>query len=405
MKGNYYDEKRYLCLLEQIRYYERLDLLVKVALSAVLLLVLLYLRSFWLAFSFFVILLAAKGSAWLFAKALRYALKKWCSGFFYKLNLDSSAEDKLGRYSLAEIRSWIDELCRELSVTRPVELLVYESKHANAFASEERWLGLLMRNRMGLLANVFHLLDAGELKAVIAHELGHHKHFPKVGVIVQLLIPALSDRPSYRQCLEHLSDWCAAKLIGVVPAANALIKVYHRGHLIHEISRGLAYVQKDFKIGLAGAAEFQEIANTVIPHRLKATESLDKHMAEIIDRYFEKRSGSFKGIGKSYVEKYRKDKGVKLERYLVKSRYRFIDWRIFDNRIKDNTLDELELENLYLHLKNARDAELFPSYAIKDKKWEKWQSHPPLRERLLFIIEASAPAPEAESAKVCPAHQ
>ena len=135
MKGNYYDEKRYLCLLEQIRYYERLDLLVKVALSAVLLLVLLYLRSFWLAFSFFVILLAAKGSAWLFAKALRYALKKWCSGFFYKLNLDSSAEDKLGRYSLAEIRSWIDELCRELSVTRPVELLVYESKHANAFAS------------------------------------------------------------------------------------------------------------------------------------------------------------------------------------------------------------------------------------------------------------------------------
>lgn len=395
MKGNYYDEKRYLRMLEHVRHYENLDLLLKVLFSAFLLWTLWAVRSIWLALSLFTILLALKGLAWLWGRMLRRFFKEWNRGFFCKLDIDASADQKLGRYSLSEVRSWIEEICRELKVAKPVELLVYESKWANAFASQESWFGLLMQNRIGLLTNVFHILDAGELKAVIAHEIGHHKHRPRVGLLVQLLIPAISDRPAYRQCLEYLSDWCAAKVVGVAPAANALIKIYHRGYLIHEISKGLGYVQKEFKIGLAGAAEFQEIADAVIPHRLAAGETLDKYMAQIIDRYFEKRSQSFKGVGKSYVGKFRKENSSQLEWALAESRHKFIDWRIFDDRIKDNTLDELELENLYLHLKKNQDAELFPNYAKKNKTAVKWLSHPPLPERLIFIVEATAPAHQA----------
>jgi hypothetical protein len=392
MSCGYYDEKRYADLMETINFYERIDLLVKLIFSVALFLILFFVGALWLTLLVFAALAAIKAAKWLFVKVMGYAVKKWWGGLAYKLASELRDDKKIGRHTLQQVRIWIDEICTELKVAKPSELLVYESKQANAFASQDRWMGLLLRNRIGLLTNVFHLLDSQELKAVIAHEIGHHKHYPSAGLVPQLLIPILTDKLNYRCCLEHLSDWYAAKTSGIIPTANALIKLYHRGHLMCEISKGLAYVQEDFKIGLAGIAEFREIADEVIPDRLKPDENLDKYMARIIERYFEKRSSSLKGVGKSHVEKYRRDKSIKTERRVLRSRHKIIDWRIFDNRIKDNTLDEQELESLYLRLKQNPDIRLFFSYIPKYKELEKWLSHPPLRERLIFIMEAVPPA-------------
>lgn len=392
MNGRYYDKEQLPKLLDHIRFYERVDLAIKLALPAALFLILLWVNSIWLVVLLLLLFLTVETAAWLVTQLLHYAWKRWFCQAIYDLSAASPPSEKIGRYSLAQVRSWIDELCSKLDLRKPAELVIYESKYANAFASQERWIGLLRQNRIELFSNMFYLLDLDEFRAVIAHELGHHKHFPKVSLITQLLIPALAGRPVYRQCLEYLSDWYAADSVGLIPAANALIKIHHRRHLITEISRGLAFVQKDFNIGITGAIEFQQIAADVIPHDFRATEKLDKHIAEIIDRYFEKRSPALRGTGKDYAAKFRKDPDIKLERQALKFRYKFIDWRIFDNRIKDNTLDEQELEELYLYLKNNQNVQLFSSDVIKDPQLEKWVPHPSLRDRLIFLVEAAAPA-------------
>ena len=392
MKREYYDKEHHSNLLKNIQFYSRVDLLIKLSVSLVVFISLLFVGSLWLAIAVFAVLAAVKAAGWIFIKTLQFVLKKWFGALTYKIGANLFSGEQIGNFRLKQVDEWVAEICREIGVSTPAELLVYDSKYANAFASQERWVGLVMRNRVVLLTNIFHLLNEEELKAIIAHEIGHHQHYPDIGVLPQILIPWLTDRPSYRWSLEHLSDWYAAKIIGVVPTANALIKVHHRGHLMREIGKGLEYVQKDFKIGLAGISEFQEIVNDVIPDKIRPDENLDKYMERVVDKYFERRSPKMKGVGRTHVEKYRRES--KTERRVLKSRHKLLDWRIFDARVRDNNLDGQELEVLYLHLKENQNVRFFFSYIMKNSELEKWSSHPPLRERITFIVEAVEPVSE-----------
>lgn len=390
MRGKYYHKEHYSNLLRDIRLFNCVDLLIKYSVSLIIFIVLLYIGSLWLAIAFLTGLAVLKLFGWLFITGLRYVLKKWYGAAIYSIFGNQKESVKIGNYRVKQIKEWIIQICTELQVLKPVELIIYDSKYANAFASQERWFGLMKRSRVALLSNLFSLLNEDELKAILAHEVGHHKHFPNVGILAQILVPYLMNRPSYRWLLEHLSDWYAANTVGVVPTVNALIKIYHRGHLISEINKGLEYVQRDFKIGLAGIAEFQEIANDVIPDKIRPDEDLEKYIVRVIDKYFERRSPKLRGIGKTHVKKYR-DETI-TEPNVGRSKYKLIDWRTFDARIKDNYLDEDELEDLYLHMKNDEKVCFFLTYIPKHAGLEKWSSHPPLRERIIFIVEASVPA-------------
>lgn len=389
MKACYYNPDSYASVTRQLKSYHTIDLLVKITIGFVIFVILVSLASLRLSLVLLITLVTLK---FLGRKLIKLILFLRYGGFHqtsYPLGLSpSQVVYRLGKYDFNTVSRWIAECCEKMTMPIPSQLVVYDSKYPDAFAWREGFWFFTKSKEIHVLSSMFDILNEDELKAVLCHELAHLKsYYPQVNPFIQFLMLAVFHTNSYRWCLEYLADHAAAEIAGVAPTVNALIKTYHRGHLIQEIWKRIEYVRKEFKIGPEGVQEMNAILEKTLPIDLKNETEISPYVERVIDEYFVKRSRKFKGIGSEYAHKYREANPTCKANILKK--YHIINWTVFDNKIRNNYLEEEELEDLYLYLKGNQNARLFFSYIIENEEHEKFSSHPPLRERIVFIVESA----------------
>lgn len=64
--------------------------------------------------------------------------------------------------------------------------------------------------------------------------------------------------------------------------------------------------------------------------------------------------------------------------------------KLYLSLLRDNHLNLDELRDLYAHLKENPSTHFFYTFALETHRRKKWASHPALRERIIFIMEAAA---------------
>lgn len=386
-KNNTTKENSYKSTLIKSRIFEIVNFSFRLIFFAFCILIPIYLKS---TILFFIII-----AAYILLKLLGKLIKFIIKTFYFKntnqevIEFESLTRKRktLGKFKYKQVHEWIIELCKRMNVKYPKTVSIYDTKQANAFAEKQKYWIFFTKNNIHLYSNLFHILSEDELKAIIAHELGHFKNYRKNISILWIIPPLIFFLFKYIRLQEYLADYYAAKFVGTVPTANALIKIYHRGHMINEVLNRIYFLQQRFNFSNIAILEMNKNLEKLLPHNLKDEKELIPYVEKIIDSYFSIRSEKFEGIGKEFGDKYKKAKRKEIKK--IRDVYDIVDWKAFDNRIKDNFLDEEELSDLYKYLKGNLNARFFISYIFQNKKMERFSSHPSLRDRIIFITETN----------------
>ncbi|WP_432408473.1 zinc metalloprotease HtpX [Wukongibacter sp. M2B1] len=121
---------------------------------------------------------------------LQFLLGPWIIDTIYKVELDDPRiydnPDLIYNNISSEIIDFIENTCKEVGIPKP-KIGVIDDGNPNAFT-----YGHIPRNaRLVLTTGITEVLDEEELKSVIAHEIGHIKHYDFIAMMVVSLIPMI----------------------------------------------------------------------------------------------------------------------------------------------------------------------------------------------------------------------
>ena len=282
----------------------------------------------------------------------------------------------LGEYSREEIEQLIQETADKMETKVPKAVFLYPSKLANAF--------VILRGRklLALYSNILHILNKEELTAVLGHELAHLKYgcYPFPVLFALLLFTKFELFLKVLQANEYMADYYSAKYNGLLPMVNSLLKVYSRTQFVVDILDHLEFFKQAYGIPDEADPYLISLVEERLPHIFRGEKPLAYYASEVVQKCVRKR-----GIGQ--FMRMRFDQTIKevQRRHKWKEQYEKINWETFDNHIKDLWIDEVELQEMYCQLKRNEAYRLFiPSSDEKDKI----RTHPLLRERIIFLIEA-----------------
>jgi Zn-dependent protease with chaperone function len=285
----------------------------------------------------------------------------------------------LGKFSREEIEQLIQETADNMKMKVPKAVFLYPSKLANAF--------VILRGRklLALYSNILHILNKEELTAVIGHELAHLKYgcYPFPVLLALLLFTKFDLFFKVLQANEYMADYYSAKYNGLLPMVNSLLKVYSRTQFVVDILDHLEFFKQAYGIPDEADPYLISLVEERLLHIFRGEKPLAYYASEVVQKCIRKR-----GIGQ--FMRMRFDQTIKevQRRHKWKEQYEKINWETFDNHIKDLWIDEVELQEMYCQLKRNEAYRLFiPSSEEKDKN----RTHPLLRERIIFLIEALKP--------------
>ncbi|MBI3323891.1 MAG: M48 family metalloprotease [Candidatus Omnitrophica bacterium] len=278
----------------------------------------------------------------------------------------------LGRFTRTEIYRVLKELSNRMGFLIDPGLFVFD-KHkaeANAFYTSIVDHHTKME-KIVLHRNLLFILDAGELRAVIAHELGH---------MIQPW-PLVFRSARYSKSCELLADYNNALVYaGLLPTVNALIKIYARKDYLSALWEKAQELLLESGFQLESIDELAVKADAHIRHgELGEREGEDE--AERLVRRIMKRSTP--GPRTRWQR-------AKLKMNLLKVR-QLRRWRKqrkthlptqFTRFYSDHHIDKGKFEVLVQRLSGDKKSDLFvPALPRTQRK----ASHPSLRERLLFL--------------------
>jgi Zn-dependent protease with chaperone function len=311
-------------------------------------------------------------------------------------------DKRFGKYTAADILDIVDDQCRKMNVTSVKAVYVTESKLANLMTTDVILFKPFRYSVIIIFSNSLDILNRSELTAVIGHEVAHVKnydswHLGLVGSPTQIMawavfllilsIPFGSTNTYFIlyillilllfyfilriavnrmvQYCEYLADYTSAKVNGIIPVVNGLIKLGQRWDTIvafqHEFQRRFR-LDKEIKY----STDFNK--------------KLAKELENVVDP-----DEAIK-VAKRMVEEYggeeipKPPQAQEFEFYKPK----IIDWRKYDNHIRDYSLDCIELDQLVHDLKNTPHAQLF-KYASSSNLVNLFKNHPEFRSRIIFL--------------------
>ena len=346
--------------------------------------------------------------------------------FFFAGNselLKDVKSNKIGRYKKNKIIKLWDKIIKENFEDNEEIPSIYliEGVGNNAFVINSLLLNFIKGfNSIKISKELFDYLSIDELKAIIAHEIGHFKKYISIAdrvpfipfsfsilvtyISIAFLFPVFSIEALvvyfvcliiiniiitypfkiFRKDVEFLSDLYAANKYGKLNTINALIKIYQMDNI--DILVNLEIVKFMMQSKHMKVKDFQRIKRK-IDRRLHKKRYDEKLIKDQVVKYL-------KGMKFSNKQKLSKDEIKQRNRVLevyIKSiskllTSKIIDWDDIDNHIKDARIDSVEYKGFIETLKNNPELQLFrtPDDNIKKMKFAK---HPALRERILFIAQ------------------
>jgi Zn-dependent protease with chaperone function len=315
-------------------------------------------------------------------------------------------DEKFGKYTAGEILRIIDDQCKKMDVTSVKRVYVMESSSSNAMTTDVFLFRPIRFSVLVIFSNVFEIMKKDELKALIGHEVAHVRNYdswylglvgnptlmmlfvliillqsipywsyhPKVilTIFITLIIFYALLRPMVKRLMrycEYFADYTSAKVNGLIPTTNALIKL---GQRIDTLIAFQGEFQRRFRLDnkLSSNAKFYKKLNE------KLKDVVDPDRAIKIARELVKEFGGEERRGV-------KPKVSGFEFFSPK----IIDWRDYDNHIRDYRLDYVELDQFVSDLKDSPQARLF-KHASYGRFISLFQTHPRIRDRIIFLWEA-----------------
>lgn len=328
---------------------------------------------------------------------------------------------KIGRYNKNKIIKLFDMIIKENFEENEEIPSIYLIKDVggNAFVINSLLLNFIKGfNAIIISRELFDCLNIDELKAIIAHEIGHFKKYISIAdripfipflfsvlsayilITFQVSTSSIATVIAYLFCfiiirtittwsfkifkkdVEFLSDLYSANKYGKLHTVNALIKLYQMNNmdilLNLEISKFMIQ-SKHLKI-----KDIQRIQR-----KLKRRLHKKRYDEKIIKGQIAKYLKNMKFSNKRKLSKVEtKLRNNALEGYIENISKlledKTIDWHDIDNHIKDARIDSVEYDGLIETLKNNPELQLFRTPNDNIKKM-KFGTHPALRERILFI--------------------
>ncbi len=328
---------------------------------------------------------------------------------------------KIGVYQKKNIIRLCDEIIKDNFNPHEEIPSVYIVRNIgnNAFAINSLLLNCIKTlNSITLSRELFQYLNVHELKAVIAHEIGHFKRYipiykritfiPFVFIVLiayqttTVLLPALGvpafllylvsfylihrvmtlPFKLFKQDVEFLSDLYAANKYGKLNMVNALIKIYQMNNLdilLHlEISN---FVMASSQIGTKDIPQIAWAIKRKLSKKIY-DENLIKNEIGIQLKKIKPRNQ--KNLSAHQIK--RRNRALKkYQKNLLKLlQHKTIDWDDVDNHKRDGRIDAVEYDGLIEILENNPELQLFKTPKDNIRKM-KLETHPALRERILFV--------------------
>lgn len=278
--------------------------------------------------------------------------------------------------------------------------------------------GIKHLNAITLSQELFDVLNIEEIRAIIAHEIGHFKHYMSLakrlavfpflffiltaycltallipvvhipGVVVYILCFVLMKFlvtwpfQVFQHDIEFLSDLYAAQQYGKLTMVNALIKLYQMNNVEMLLNMEIAKCMLN-----NDRVEMKDMES--LRGRVKKTLSKKIYDESLIARQirtqFQKMSWAHK---QPLSEDARKKRDKTLQDYLTRlshmRNYRTIPWDDVDHHTRDGRIDIVEYDGLIEVLKSHPELQLFNTPQDNIRKM-KFRTHPTLRERILFL--------------------
>ena len=328
---------------------------------------------------------------------------------------------KIGKYSKNKIIEICEEIIKENFENNEEIPSIYVVKGIgyNAFVMNSLLLDFIKKyNSITISKELFDDLDIDELKAIIAHEIGHFKRYipianrvpfipflfcvsiayisaayfvPALGFLTFIIylacfiiIRKIMSYPFkiFRKDVEFLSDLYSANKYGKLNAINALIKLYQMDNmnalLNLEISKSV--MQSKYLI----INDIEKIKRK-IKRKLRGKVYDEKLIKDQAVKYLKKmKFKNKKKLSENEIEKRNKTLEEYIKYVSKQLDNKIINWDDIDNHVKDSKIDSIEYEGFIETLKNNPELQLFrtPDDNIKKMKYD---THPALRERILFM--------------------
>ncbi len=314
-------------------------------------------------------------------------------------------DKKFGKYTAGEILDIVDEQCKKQKVKSVKRVYIMTSSSSNAMTMDVILFEPIRYSVIILFSNMMEIMNKDELSAVIGHEVAHVSNYDSwyltlvanpaavmifalliwfesipfgvrvpqyiIGALLVVFIFYIVIRPVINRAnryFEYFADFSSAKVNGLIPMVNALIKLGQRHDTLIAFQHEF---QRRFRV------------DEIKKDRTKFYQKLNEELKGIIDpdRAVEMARKLVKEYGGS--EKELKKEFGDFEFFKPK----IIDWREYDTHIRDYSLDFIELNQLISDLKESPQARLF-KYASTNRFVALFQTHPRFRERILFLWES-----------------
>ncbi len=328
---------------------------------------------------------------------------------------------KIGVYTKEKIIRLCDETIKENFNPHEEIPSVYIVRNIgnNAFAINSLLLNCIKTlNSITISRALFQYLNVHELKAVIAHEIGHFKRYipiykritfipfffivlitylttavllPVLGIpaftlylISFYLIHRVMTLPFklFKKDVEFLSDLYAANKYGKLYMVNALIKIYQMNNL--DILLSLEISNFVMQSSQFKTKDIPTLAGTIKRNLSKKIYDEDLIKNEIGIQLKKIKPRKLKTLSANQIKK----RNRALKRYqknlLKLLNHKTIDWDDVDNHQRDGRIDAIEYEGLIETLENNPELQLFKTPKDNIRKM-KFGTHPALRERILFV--------------------
>jgi len=357
---------------------------------------------------------------------------------FSGIPLDKIDEKTLGRFSIHQIRTMVDDIIKNMGKSNAEKPSVYiiKSAQANAMSINSYFFNKSpYKNAIYLNSILFLSLNEKELKAIITHELAHFYRYQHplrrapslintaLGILFIIGLETISftlEKPwSYSflntifiltpaffillytiykvpkktdHYLEYLADLKAAEICEPLSIINALLKIGTRLEVMHRmLEEAVNYVEKnpsaDFNDVMKEIdKEFRTKIFPIKKAKAKVRPLLKKHKINQSDNTAAKLKLN-EGTDKRLNNKINQLKKLK-KQFGTDAAWNIIRWEAFDTHIHDNWIDEKELPLLIKALKNDQSLMLFAVFSDNEQNALEID-HPTFRNRLLFIAENS----------------
>jgi len=176
-----------------------------------------------------------------FIVGIQFLLGPWIVDMIYSVEYDdiSLIEKNIGN----DIIEFIEKTCKDIGIPKP-RIGIIEDGNPNAFT-----YGHIPKNaRLVLTTGLIEVLDEEELKSVIAHEIGHIKHYDFIAMMVVSLIPMILYQV-YIRTKNNKSN--ATYLIGLGAYAVYILS----GFFVLSFSRIREYYADSFSKKIMGSGE------------------------------------------------------------------------------------------------------------------------------------------------------